>query len=61
MGFARPAGGVVMDDFEIDAADPIERCRRGWEALGLDDDSARPKAALTPARLRLRAPPPAPR
>ncbi len=28
-----------MEDFEIDAADPIERCRRGREALGLEDDS----------------------
>ncbi len=27
-----------MEDFEIDAFDPVERCRRGREALGLDDD-----------------------
>ena len=28
-----------MEDFEIDVADPVERCRRRWEALGLDEDS----------------------
>ncbi len=34
MGLSTAAGGLVMADLEIDAADPIERCRRGLEACG---------------------------
>ena len=42
MGVVGAAGSVVnddgMEDFEIDAFDPIERCRRGRAACGVDDD-----------------------
>ena len=27
-----------MEDIEIDTADPVERCRRGREAFGVDEE-----------------------
>ncbi len=37
MGIVGAAGFLVMEDFVIDV-DPVERCRRGRRALGLDED-----------------------
>ena len=37
--FTLVCGRVVMEDIEIDAADPIERCQRGREACGEEDHS----------------------
>ena len=39
MDFFGSAGRVVMEDIEIDAGDPIDRCRRGREAFGLNESS----------------------
>ena len=39
MDIFRASGGLVMEDIEIDAADPIERCQRGWETFSEGDDS----------------------
>ena len=40
MGVAGASGRLVMEDIEIDVADPVERCRRGREAPEVDRDSS---------------------
>lgn len=52
MGVARAAGGVVMEDIEIDAADPTGRCRGGREALELEEGS-QPDERLEPKGVRI--------
>ena len=47
MDLIRSAGCLVMEDIEIDTADPVEWCRRGREAFGLGDSEPRASATET--------------